>query len=42
MIRANVILDHSIWKKKIKNPTIYFKNRLTKLSKIAFFKKKTT
>ena len=40
MIRANVILDHSIWKKKIKNPTIYFKNRLTKLSKIAFFKKK--
>ena len=40
MIRANVILDHSIWKKKIKNPTIYFKNRLKKLSKISFFKKK--
>ena len=39
MIRANVILDHSIWKKKIKNPTIYFKNRLKKLSKISFFKK---
>ena len=40
MIKANVILDHSKWKKKIKNPTNYFKNKLKKLSSIPYFKKK--
>ena len=40
MIRANVILDYSIWKKKIKNPNKYLKNKLKKLSKIKYFKKK--
>jgi len=40
MIRANVILDNSKWKNKIKNPSNYFKRRLSKLSKISSFKKK--
>ena len=40
MIKANVILDHSKWKNKIKNPSNYFKKRLSKLSKISYFKKK--
>ena len=42
MIKANVILDHSKWKNKIKNPSNYFKKRLSKLSKISYFKKKKT
>ena len=41
MIKANVILDTSKWKNKIKNPNNYFKKKLKKLSKIPFFKKKT-
>jgi len=40
MIKANVIIDHYKWKKKIKNPNNYFKNRLKKLSKVSYFKKK--
>ena len=40
MIKANVILGHSKWKKKLKNPSNYFKNRLKKLSKILFFRRK--
>ena len=40
MIKANVILGHSKWKKKIKNPSNYFKNKLKKLSKIPFFRRK--
>ncbi len=40
MIKANVILDHSKWKNKIKNPNHYLKKKLNKLSKIPFFKKK--
>ena len=40
MIKANVILDYSKWKKKIKNPNNYFKKKLIKLSKIKSFKKK--
>ena len=42
MIKANVILDTSKWKNKIKNPNSYFKKKLKKLSKIPFFKKKNT
>ena len=34
MIRANVILDNSIWKKKIKNPGKYIEKKLKILSKI--------
>ena len=39
MIKANVILDHSKWKNKIKNPNDYFKKKFNKLSKIPFLKK---
>ena len=40
MIKANVILDHSKWKNKIKNPSNYFKKKINKLNKIDSFKKK--
>ena len=40
MIKANVILDYSKWKNKIKNPNNYLKKKLKKLSKIPYFKKK--
>ena len=42
MIRANVILDYSKWKNKIKNPSNYFKKKLNKLSTISSFRKKKT
>ena len=40
MIKANVILDYSKWKNKIKDPKNYLKQKLKKLSKIPYFKKK--
>ena len=40
MIKANVILDFSKWKYKIKNPNIYFKKKLQKLSTIPSFENK--
>ena len=40
MIKANVILDYSKWKNKIKNPKNYIKKRLKKFSKIPNFQKK--
>ena len=40
MIKANVILDHSKWKNKIKDPNSYLKKKLQKLSKIPYFQKK--
>ncbi len=40
MIKANVILDNLLWKKKIKNPNNYIKNKLKLLSKNKFFKNK--
>ena len=40
MIRANVILDYSNWKHKIKKPDNYIKSRLKKLSKVPSFKNK--
>ena len=40
MIKVNVILDYSKWKKKIKNPNNYFKKKLNKLNKILHLKKK--
>jgi len=39
MIKANVILDHSKWKNKLKNPNNYIKKKLNKLSKISPFGK---
>ena len=40
MIKANVILDYSKWKNKIKDPNNYLKKKLRKLSKIPYFKRK--
>jgi len=40
MIKANVILDNFIWKKKIKNPKKYIQKRLKVVSKICSSKKK--
>ena len=40
MIKANVILEHSSWKKKIKNPNRYVGNRLKILSKKSYFRNK--
>jgi probable rRNA maturation factor len=40
MIKSNVILDYSKWKNKIKDPNNYLKQKLKKLSKIPYFKKK--
>ena len=40
MIKANVILDYSKWKNKIKDPENYLEKKLKKLSKKLYFKKK--
>ena len=40
MIKVNVILDHSKWKNKIKNPSNYLKKKLRKLSRLKYFQKK--
>ena len=40
MIKANVIIGHYQCKKKIKNPNNYFKNKLKRILKIPFFRKK--
>ena len=40
MIKANVIVDFSKWKKKIKNPKKYLKKKLAHLKKISSFKNK--
>ena len=40
MIKANVIIGHSKWKRKIKYPTNYFKNKLRRILKIPSFRKK--
>ena len=40
MIKANVILDNSKWKKKLRNPENYINKKLIKLSKISPFAKK--
>ena len=40
MIKVNIILDKKIWIKEIKNPEIYFKKKLRKLSYYKDFKNK--
>ena len=40
MIKANIVLDKKIWKKKLEKPEIYFKKKLSKLSKLSTFKNK--
>jgi len=39
MINAEVVLDYRLWKSKIKNPKIYFRKKLNKLSKFINLKK---
>ena len=41
MIKANVILDYSKWKNKIKDPENYLEKKLKKLSRKPYFKKKS-
>ena len=41
MIKAEVVLDSPIWRKKIKNPKIYIKKKLVLISKINFLKNKS-
>ena len=41
MTSANVVLDHHLWKRKIKNPKIYIKKKFDKLNKLHLFKKKS-
>ena len=40
MIKANVILENIIWKKKIRDPDNYIKKRLKALSRKKYFRKK--
>ena len=39
MIKANIILDKSLWKKKIKNPKNYFRKKLKKIKNNFLIKK---
>ncbi len=41
MTSADVVLDHYLWKKKIRNPETYIKKKLVKLNKLKLFKKKS-
>ena len=40
MIKAEIVIDFPKWRTKIKNPNLYFKKKIKKLSSIKFFKKK--
>ena len=41
MTNTVIVLDHYLWKKKIKNPETYIKKKLFKLNKLKLFKKKS-
>ena len=41
MTNADVVLDHYLWKKKIRNPETYIKKKLVKLNNLSLFKKKS-
>ena len=41
MTNVDVVLDHYIWKKKIKDPKTYIKKKLVKLNKLKLLKKKS-
>ena len=41
MTNVDVVLDHYLWKKKIKNPKTYIKKKLVNLNKLKLFKKKS-
>ena len=36
-----VVLDHSLWRKKLKSPKVYLKKKILKLNKLKFFKNKS-
>ena len=40
MIKAEIVVDSPKWKTKIKNPNLYFKKKIKKLSSIKSLKKK--
>ena len=40
MIKTNIILEDSRWKKKFKNPNVYFRKKLNQLSRLPNFDKK--
>ena len=41
MTSVDIVLDHYLWKKKIKNPKIYIRKKLLKLNKIKLFQNKS-
>ena len=41
MTSVDFVLDHNLWKKKIKNPKLYIRKRLLKLNKIKLFQSKS-
>jgi probable rRNA maturation factor len=41
MNSIDVVLDHHLWEKKIKNPKNYIKKKILKLNKLKFFKNKS-
>ena len=41
MISVDIVSDHYLWKKKIKNPRIYIRKKLLKLNKIKLFQNKS-
>ena len=40
MIKAEIVVDFPKWKTKIKNPNLYFKKKIKKLSQCKIIKKK--
>ena len=41
MTSVDIVLDHYLWVKKIKNPKIYIKKKFLKLNKLQLFKNKS-
>ena len=41
MNSVDIVLDHYLWKNKIKNPKIYFKKKIIKLNELRLFKNKS-
>ncbi len=41
MTSVDIVLNHHLWKKKIKNPKVYIKKKFLKLNKLKLFKDKS-
>ena len=41
MTSTDIVLDHYLWKKKIKNPKIYIRKKFLKLNKLKLFQNKS-